>query len=171
MNREQRQKLNEALASGDRTAQFKALQDMRKRGDATLVPAFLLAFARTDDDELRSEFCQVLYDLKDVDAMNAVLDHLGDPALAVIRTNMLAAVWQSGLDMRHRLPELVEVALSGDYMECLEVLTAVENMDPPTDVAMVVALTERMHAVMADDVNEKEDLLLSMIEVFEQWKG
>jgi len=171
MNREQRQKLNEALASGDRTAQFKALQDMRKKGDATLVPTFLIAFAQTDDDELRSEFCQVLYDIKDVDAMNAVLDRLGDPALAIIRPNMVAAVWQSGLDMRHRLPELVEVALSGDYMECLEVLTVIENMDPPADVAMVDALSKRMHAVMADDVNEKEDLLLSIIEVFGKWKA
>jgi hypothetical protein len=171
MNKEQRQKLNEALASGERTAQFKALQDMRKRGDSTLVPTFLLAFAQTDDDELRSEFCHVLYDFKDVDAMNAVLDHLGDPALATIRPNMVAAVWQSGLDMRHRLPELVEVALSGDYMECLEVLTAIENMDPPTDVAMVEALNQRMHSVMADDVNEKEDLLLSIIEVFAKWKA
>jgi hypothetical protein len=44
-------------------------------------------------------------------------------------------------------------------------------MDPPTDVAMVEALNQRMHSVMADDVNEKEDLLLSIIEVFAKWKA
>lgn len=170
MTREQRQQLINALEMGDSTQQARALQDLRKLGDATFMPHVLSGFAKAIDDDLRARYCQLLFDLKDHASMDVVIDHLGKPEMAEVRLQLLESVWQSGLNMSHRLPELVEVALSGDYLECLECLTAIENFEAPTDRALVQSLIERVHAVMSNDMNEKEDLLLSIVEVLESWK-
>lgn len=171
MTREQRQHFIDSLEKGEATQQARTLQDLRKVGDASFMPHVLAGFAKADNDELRAKYCQLLFDLKDQASMDVVIDHMGKPEMADVRLQMVEAVWQSGIDMGHRLPELVEVALSGDYLECLECLTAIENFNPISDAALIQSVIDRIHAVMSGDVNEKEDLLLSIIEVLESWKS
>jgi hypothetical protein len=46
-----------------------------------------------------------------------------------IRSVLLSTLWNSKLDYSYYLPEFVEIACEGDFMEALECLTIIENME------------------------------------------
>jgi len=155
-----------ALQSGDVDAVAQAVNDIKKGGDAGLMPELLRLLAESRDDAVLQQVAQLLSDLKDPKALDVMIDHLADERFAAIRVQMLAACWQCGLDTSHRLPALLNVALTGDYLEILEVLTIIENWDGVSDQLTLREELHRFKDAMSElEISEAEDLLLSIVEV------
>lgn len=166
LQQSQREGLIAQLTSGDEQRLATAIATLKMQGDAALIPELLTVMAGTDDMAVATAIAQTLFDLKDPLALDAIIDHLTDERFEAIRVQMLTACWQSGLDTSHRLPVFLNVALMGDYMEVLEVLTIIENWDGISDQ---LTLKEEIHrfkdAISEQDITEAEDLYMSIIEV------
>jgi hypothetical protein len=166
LDQTQREQLIAQLTSGNEQKLAEAIALLKSVGDATLIPDLLTVLAETDDMAAASAIALTLFDLKDAGALDVMIDHLMDERFQSIRVQMLAACWQCGLDTSHRLPVFLNVALLGDYLEVLEVLTIIENWDGFADQ---LTLREEIHrfkdAISELEISDAEDLYMSIIEV------
>lgn len=166
LNQNQHAEIVAKLGSGDERKLAEAIADIKTNGDATLMPDLLTVLAETDDLTVSNAIAQTLFDLKDADALNVLIDHLTDPRFESIRVQMLTACWQCGLDASQRLPVFLNVALMGDYMEVLEVLTIIENWDGFSDQLLLNEELSRFKDAISElPLTESEDLLLSIVAV------
>ncbi len=81
-------------------------------------------------DEQQAIF-SLLEDLNESAAVDTMIEILRDERYLTIRQSLLATVWNSKLNYSYFLPEFVEIAVDGDFMEALECLTIMENMEGP----------------------------------------
>jgi HEAT repeat protein len=163
---QQHQRLLAALQSDDAAAVGQAIDDLKASGDASLIPELLKLLAESENEAVLQQVSQLLFDLKDPKALDVLIDHLTDTRFADIRTQMLEACWQCGLDTSHRLPTLLNVAITGSYLEILEVLTIIENWDGMSDQLTLREELHRFKDAMSElEISEAEDLMLSIVEV------
>jgi hypothetical protein len=167
-----RDELIAKLNSKDELKVEEAVAAIKVDGDASLITDLLIVLATTDDAVTVNSISQLLFDLKDQAALNVLIDHLQDPRFESIRVQMLQACWQCGLETWPRLPVFLNIALLGDYMEVLEVLTIAENWDGFPDQLLLKEEIARFRDAMSEmEITEVEDLYLSILEVlvgFEQ---
>jgi len=160
----------ENLKNTDEALVLKAIDRLKKSGDASFVPEILRALNSTTDPVIEASLTQFLYDIKDAKAMESMIDLLADEEFKPVRVQMLTACWQSGLDLSHRLPAFVPVLAEGDYLECLEVLTVVENWDAIADKKMVLEQIEQIKDDLAQaDMTETEELIWAIIEQLQRF--
>jgi len=154
------------LNGGNETKVEQAVTTIKAKGDASLIPELLMVLATTEDLFAANALSQLLFDLKDQAALNVLIDHLQDPRFENIRVQMLQACWQCGLETWPRLPIFLNIALLGDYMEVLEVLTILENWDGFPDQLLLKEEIARFRDAMSElEITEVEDLYLSILEV------
>jgi len=158
------------LQSNDEKVALKAIDKLKKSGDATFIPEILTALKDTSEVGIENALSQMLFDLKDKSAVEELIEQLSNPVFFDVRVIMLSACWQTGFDLSHRLPEFVTVASTGNYMECLEVLTVVENWEAIDDQEMLENETLRLRAyVNESDTPENDELIFSILEVLEKF--
>lgn len=168
LSKTQREQLKQDLRGEDTTKAMAAVEKVKKQGDAELMSTILDALTASSDAGLESALAQLLFDLKDKDAIERVVDELTNSRYTNIRVLMLSACWQSGHDLSHRLSDLLTAATIGTYMECLEVLTVIENWDTIPDRELLEVEIIRMKTfVQESDAPEKDELIFSIIEVLE----
>lgn len=170
INKKDREGLVKDLQSNDENVALKAIDKLKRSGDATFIPEILTALKNTTEVGIENALSQMLFDLKDKAAVEELVEQLSNPAFFDIRVIMLSACWQSGFDLSHRLPEFVTVASTGNYMECLEVLTVVENWEGVEDQEMLENETLRLRAyVNESDRPENDEMIFSILEVLEKF--
>ena len=149
---------------------MKAIERIKTGGDATYISDILVALSETTDVGIENAISQLLFDLKDKTAVEELVNQLTDPTFKDIRILMLSACWQTGIDLSHRLPDLVTVASTGSYMECLEVLTIIENWEQVRDREMLANELIRMRSYLAEsDTPENDELIFSIVEEMERF--
>lgn len=145
-----------------------AIEKLKKGGDATYIPELLRVLSLTNHSSIENAIAQLLFDLKDPDALSVVVDQLEKDSFANIRVLMLSACWHTGLDLSHRLPEFITIASTGSYMECLEVLTVIENWETISDQEMLENEILRLQAFLTEsDTPENDEMIFSIIEVMQ----
>lgn len=158
------------LKSNDEKVALKAIEKLKKAGDVSFIVDILEALASTTELGIENALSQMLFDLKDKDAIEELVNQLFNPDFAEIRVIMLSACWQSGQDLSHRLPDFITVASTGSYMECLEVLTVIENWEGIANQEMLELETIRLRAFLNEsDTPENDEMIFSIIEVLEKF--
>ncbi|MGB0916400.1 MAG: hypothetical protein ACPGU4_02325 [Flavobacteriales bacterium] len=158
------------LKSNDEAFALKAIEKIKKGGDVSLIPELLSALSETTEVGIENAISQLLFDLKDKEAVEELVNQMINPAFADIRVIMLSACWQTGIDLSHRLPDLVTVVSTGSYMECLEVLTIVENWEGISGQEMLDLEIIRLKSFLTEsDKPENDEMVFSIIEVLEKF--
>ncbi|MCF8276691.1 MAG: hypothetical protein K9J17_08155 [Flavobacteriales bacterium] len=158
------------LKSNDETIALAAIEKLKKGGDASYISDILTALKNTTEVSVESSIAQLLFDLKDKDAIEELVNELSNLEFADIRVLMLSACWQTGIDLSHRLPDFITVASTGSYMECLEVLTIIENWEEIKDQEMLENEMIRLKAFLSEsDTPENDEMIFSIIEVLEKF--
>lgn len=158
------------LKSNNETVALAAVDKLKKAGDATFIPEILSALSSTTEVAIENALAQMLFDLKDKEAVEEVVNQLFTEEFKDIRVLMLSACWQTGMDLSHRLPDLITVVTIGSYMECLEVLTIVENWEAIKDQEMLENEIIRLQAYLSEsDTPENDEMIFSIIEVLQQF--
>jgi len=80
---------------------------------------------------------------------------LYDPANLAIRQEVLSTIWNSRLDYSSNLAEFVEIAIEGDYLEALECLTIIENLEGPFEESDI--LESQLHLKEYLEQGQKND--------------
>jgi hypothetical protein len=81
---------------------------------------------------------QFFNDLATDGAQEIMMQTIFDPSYIEIRHELLSTIWNSRIDYSNFLAEFVEIASEGDYLEALECLTIIENLDGPFEEADIL---------------------------------
>jgi hypothetical protein len=170
ISKKDREGVIQDLKSNDEKLALKAIAKLKKGADSSYVPDILTALRDTTEFGIENAISQMLFDLKDQEAVEELVTQLNNPEFFDIRVIMLSACWQTGLDLSHRLPDFVTVASTGSYMECLEVLTVIENWEDVKNQEMLENETLRLKAFLSEsDTPENDEMIFSIVEVMEKF--
>ncbi len=170
ISKKDRESVIKDLKSNDEAFALKAVEKIKKGGDATYINDLLEALQATTELGIENAISQLLFDLKDKEALEQIVDQLGNPGFSDVRVLMLSACWQSGVDLNHRLHDFITVASVGNYMECLEVLTVVENWEAVNDQEMLQNEIIRLKAFLSEsDTPENDEMIFSILEELEKF--
>lgn len=77
------------------------------------------------------EIVEFLSSMKDSSAIDEMMRLLGEARFMSIRQALLTSIWNSPLDYSYYLPDFVDIAVEGNFMEAMDCLTIIENMEGP----------------------------------------
>ena len=121
--------LNE-LSSSEGQKFSKHLQLLKNEGNIYILKP-LAHLLLTKGSKEQQEIMTLLADLNESVAVDEIIDILKDLTFVSIRQLILTAVWNSKLNYSYYLPEFVEIAVDGNFLEALDCLTIIENMEGP----------------------------------------
>lgn len=123
--------LIDELTSGNQAKISVSIKALQANGDITILEP-MVALLRTDlSAKIKGEVLEFLSSLKDTSAVDEIMRILKDSNYEQVRQQLLSTMWNSPLNYSYYLPEFVEIAVEGDFMEALECLTIIENLEGP----------------------------------------
>ncbi len=128
------------------------------------LPALVNVFHAPISDKSKEELLVFFNDLSATDAQETMIQILMDPENLSIRQALLSTIWNSRLDYSCYLAEFVEMAVEGDYLEALECLTIIENLEGPFEESDI--LESQLHLkeyLEAGAKNDQKAVLISEI--------
>ncbi len=131
--KEQVSRLKSALFNANNNTVLKALAEIANEGSREMVSPLLELLISNEDETVQLEVLKQLSQLKISDIENLFIDKLRDDDYSAFHQQLVACMWSSGMNPTDDLHVLSELAVKGDYMTTLEVLTLIENMEGPFD--------------------------------------
>lgn len=128
------QKLNAILvdlSSDDPKKVSKAIKSLEIHGNQSVIKPLADRLIHGVDAKNEAEIIELLSSLKDTDVIADVMDVLSDENYLPIRSQWLSIIWNTKIDFSDYIDEFVEIATKGDFMEALECLTIIENLEGP----------------------------------------
>jgi hypothetical protein len=149
------EKLRADFFSADEKVVLEALSQCRNEGNQSLIEPLILLYSRTDSDLIRHEAGDILGSIKISEAEEAFMNAVMNPALRSVRRDLLAFMWNSGLQPVGWLTEITRIALGGSTEELIECITLIESTDdafPEEQILESIHLVrEHLNRSNADD--------------------
>ena len=160
-------KLNEllkTLKTGNEQAFSKALSQIDSVLTLESLPALVSIFHENLSDKNREELLAFFNNLSAEGAQETMIQVLYDPANLAIRQEVLSTIWNSRLDYSSNLAEFVEIAIEGDYLEALECLTIIENLEGPFEESDILEAQLHLKEYLEQgQKNDQKAILISEI--------
>ena len=121
------QELIKRLHSGDEMTVLKALGELRSSGHLEYIPELLDILNVSENETIHSEMVRFLADIKKKAVIHYLIEGLKNPVLKDVRSEILSACWQSGLDYSAHIDLFIEIFLESDYMTSLESFSVIEQ--------------------------------------------
>jgi len=119
------------LKSDKQQTVLNSLTALHAEGDPSVLEPILALLLVSTDDKIKLAIINLFSDLKDSSVIEPMVQLLKLATYRSIRQELLATIWNSPLDYSYYLPEFVEFAAEGSFMEALECLTIIENLEGP----------------------------------------
>jgi hypothetical protein len=119
------------LASEDSQKVIKAIKALEAHGNHTVIQAMMEKWRITTNNEVDAQYQMFFGDLKDSLTSGPIMNELTNEKNADFRIKLLTAIWNSKVDYSDYLVDFVRLASHGEFMETLECLTVIENLDGP----------------------------------------
>jgi hypothetical protein len=119
------------------------------------LPSLVSVFHANISDGSKEELLVFFNNLTAPDAQEIMIQILMDPDNLSIRQILLSTIWNSRLDYSLYLAEFVEMAVEGDYLEALECLTIIENLEGPFEESDI--LEAQLHLKEYLELGVKDD--------------
>ncbi|MFT5859814.1 MAG: hypothetical protein ACI865_001918 [Flavobacteriaceae bacterium] len=119
------------LKSGETKKVLKAIKSLEKNGDSSTIEPIanvLLTGLPTKEQGLLVE---LLCSLKDTSVVVEMMDVIDDPKMITIRQLFLSSIWNMKVDFSGYIDDFVLIATKGSFMEALDCLTIIENLEGP----------------------------------------
>ena len=169
-------KILELLNDENPVKVLEGISKLRMRGKPEHIERIIEILGETEDQKLLSDIESLLYDLKNEETLPFIITALSAKKAHPKRKVLLSALWQSSLDASNHLDLLVSIAINGDYLECLECLTVIENFEiQPTEEVIYNCTMElknfliKNKASVTNEENSKEPLIIAMFEVLKAY--
>lgn len=131
----QQQKVNLLIAdlrSEDPKKVKKAIKSLEVHGNATVIkPLFHALKEGALPEKDQAKILELLCSLKDTSVVPEIMDVLEDEELLDVRSIALTAIWNMKVDFSGYIDDFVLIATQGTFMEAIDCLTIIENMDGP----------------------------------------
>lgn len=119
------------LRSNDRDKVLKAIKSIESNGDVTVIPVLCDILIEGSDDKVKKVILELFSSFKDSNVANTMMDMIGDEKYSSIRRDLLVTVWNTNVDFSYFIDDFVAIATEGDFMDAVECLTIIENMEGP----------------------------------------
>lgn len=132
--KKQSQKLQSILIdlhSGDEKKASKAIKSLEAHGNATVIKDLAECLLNTSSEVNKSEIMELLSSLKDSTIAVEMIEVISDEYFLKVRQPLLSAVWNMKVDFSNYIDDFVQIAVEGDFLEALDCLTIIENLDGP----------------------------------------
>lgn len=150
----QKQKITQLigdLQSGNENKISTSLKALQSNGDlSVLEPIAALLMTRLTEKN-KQEVLEFLSTLNVSEAVDTMMGIVKNEDLLQIRQQVLSTLWNSKLDYSYYLPDFVEIAVDGDFMEALECLTIIENMEGPFEERHILEAKLHLKDYLEDD--------------------
>lgn len=133
-DKKQAQKLNkilEDLQSGEVKKISKGIKALEAHGNASVIRPLVDLLLAGVAEKNEKEIIELLSSLKDTSITAEVMDVIEDPAYLPIRQTILSTIWNTKVDFSDYVDEFVLIATKGNFMEALDCLTIIENLEGP----------------------------------------
>lgn len=135
MASKEQQKVNLIVAdlqSSDPKKAKKAIKSLEVHGNATVIkPLFNVLKDGALPEALQAKVLELLCSLKDTSVIPEIMDVLDDEDMLEVRPLVLTAIWNMKVDFSGYIDDFVMIAAKGTFMEAIDCLTIIENMDGP----------------------------------------
>ena len=159
------------LFDTDETKVMKALAKVKRDGRAMHFPLLMDLYIKTEDGPVKDELNTMLQETKLEGADDVLVGLLGEERFIDHQAFILTCIWNSGYQPIEHLDVIVGAALRGDYMTAFEVLTVLENLEPPFDMdVLTVAHLDITDYIDTKEPNEKTAILVQIQDVLEKMK-
>ena len=125
-----KQILTDLRASDDKLVAH-AIKSLEVHGNSSVIGPLCDRLLQPLSETNRTNVLELLCSLKDSTARTEIMDALSNPKYIEIRRDLLQAVWNMKVDFSDYVAEFVEIAVNGDFMDSLDCLTILENMEGP----------------------------------------
>jgi Mg/Co/Ni transporter MgtE len=119
------------LNSGNENKMSAALKALQTNGDISILAPVSSLLMQDLSEKMQHEVLEFLSILNDSRAADVMIELIKDQNYGDVRRELLSTLWNSKLDYSYYLPEFVAIAVDGDFMEALECLTIIENLEGP----------------------------------------
>lgn len=147
--------LTDELNSKDILVVKEALLKLRSVGSAEMIPLILRKWF-SSEDEIHNDITDILHTLKDKKAIPFLVAALSSDEFDSQRDKIISVFWNAGLDPKEYLSLFVKIACEGNYMECLECLTVIENLDPPLPEEQIMESLLILKTYFVNDKNRDD---------------
>jgi hypothetical protein len=160
-----------ALLSDDDARVLAALTRIEAQGDARAIRPLLHALARARDERAAQRIRGLLHQVKAPGAAEELLAALDDASLAPVRRDILAVVWNAGLDVRDHLERFIALATEGDAGIGFECLTIIEHTGGWPEQAVRSVLARLNDAAVQERDAYKASVLAGIRQALERHLG
>jgi hypothetical protein len=119
------------LESGQETKISLALKALQLHGKAMILEVLAKLLLTNLSAKSRGEVIEFMSTLNDSSAIEKMVEIVKDSRFNAIRQELLTTIWNSKLDYSYYVAEFVEIAVDGNFLEALDCLTILENMEGP----------------------------------------
>lgn len=124
-------KLIDDIKSGNSSKISAALKMLQTNGDISVLRPISEVLLTDLSHATEQEIINFLSDLKVSDAAEEMMEIIMDESFLSKRQLLLTTIWNSKVDYSNYIADFVEIACEGNFMEALECLTIIENMEGP----------------------------------------
>ena len=135
MAQEQTQKNKKLIAllkdfeSGNIEKQLEAIKALKVHGNETIIEPLVNELCLTKSNDLKAEIVDVLNNAKSTKVPEKLIYCLQQEKYKSVQQILLASIWNSNLDYRKYLAQIVQITLKGELLDALECLTIIENFE------------------------------------------
>jgi hypothetical protein len=158
------QQFVEKLFSSDDEVIIKSLKKIKEDGNENLIPALLHVYSTTSSEDIKSEINSILSQLKNTNAIEILIALLATNKYPTLADSILSAIWQTGYDASKHLNFFIEIAINGEYMTCLDVLSIIENMKGPFEDEHIMSHVEQIESHILEQDIKKSTLLTDLVD-------
>jgi hypothetical protein len=119
------------LRSNDDKKIAKAIKSLEAHGNATVIKPLADKLLCGVSEKLEGKIIELLCSLKDTTVVVEMMDVIEDEKYRPIRQKLLSTIWNTKVDFSDYIDEFVLIATQGDFMETLDCLTIIENLEGP----------------------------------------
>lgn len=119
------------LQSNDEKKVSKAIKSLEANGNAHVIKPLADLLMNTESDKNKSEVLELLSSLKDTSTVVEMMEVITDESYLPVRQELLSTIWNMKVDFSDYIDDFVEIASKGDFLEALDCLTIIENMEGP----------------------------------------
>lgn len=161
------QQLIADLNSASPTVVSKAIKALEAEGNVTVIKPIADVLMKGMLEKQHKEIIELLSSLKDTDTCVEIMEVITDENYLPIRKKMLETIWNMQVDFSSYIDDFVKISLEGDFLETLDCLTIIENMNGPfmEEDILECQLHIKNYLENPGQKDEKKAILLSDIAV------
>ena len=146
----------------------KAISELASIGDLSVIPDLFLLLKEKSNSFRQKMISNLLSEIQISDAAQIFIDSLRNEENPDVQKLILPVIWESKLDFSEFLPDIVEIAVSSDYLIALDCLTIIENMPGPFSESQLLEAQLHLKEFVEkkDDSDNRKNQILSEIALF-----